>query len=180
MESPLDYAKSGLKINLAVLDQLRKFPDKARRPDYILWDGYQIKTYDWIDVPCAAIVRFEFISSREEIAQGFDAKLDGWFELEQGERIPLLRTWKDNRYEDTVTYPFLSKDGKMGIWNIYKVNLPNGQIIEEKLGGNAGFWVEQVSSSERIYHCSPAMLNPPDFEALVFKVTIIPPLKEKI
>jgi len=174
MNEQIDYADSGLKINCAVQHQMLRFPDKSLRPDHILWNGRAVKIYDWVDVPRTGIVRFEFISAKEGIAQGFDAKLDGWFELEKMERVPLLRTWKDDRYEDAVEYPFVSRDGKMGIWNIYKETLPNGEVIEDKLGGNSGFWVELISKYERIYHCSPAMLDPPDFEALVFKLSIFP------
>lgn len=172
MNSIIDYEDSGLSINRAVLDKRRRFPDKDQRPDHILWGGRKIKTYDWIEVPNSGTVTFEFLSAREEIEQGFDAKLNGWFELEKKEQVSLLRTWKDDRFEDILTYPFHSHDKRMGIWNVYKEHLPNGQVIEDKFGGNAGFWVDVVSGCEWIYHCSPSMLSPPDFEALIFRVKI--------
>jgi hypothetical protein len=47
-----------------------------------------------------------------------------------------------------------------------------GQVVDEKWTGNSGMWVEEVSSNERIYHCSHGMAPKPDFDSLVFKVTI--------
>jgi hypothetical protein len=49
---------------------------------------------------------------------------------------------------------------------------PGGQVVEEKWTENAGMWVEQVTPYERVYHCSHGMANPPDFESLVFRVSI--------
>lgn len=172
MEPLVDYEHSGLNIKRAMLDHIRKFPEKSQRPAHIIWGGREIKVVDWIEVPTNGTVRFEFISGQDGIEQGFDAKLEGWFELEQKEKIPVLRTWKDDRYEDVVEYPFFSRDNRMGIWNVYKEHLPNGQIREDKWSGNAGCWIEKITEYERIYHCSPGMLDPPDFESLVFKVTI--------
>ncbi len=174
MDLRIDYSKSGLDVKQAMLDHCRRFPDKARRPDHIVWDGHEVRTVDWFAVPGQGTVRFEFISALESIEQGIDAKLDGWFELAQKERIPVLRTWKDDRYENVVEYEYLSRDRRMGIWNVYREGLPNGQMREDHWSGNAGCWVEKVRENERIYHCSPGMLNPPDFEALIFRVTICP------
>ena len=48
----------------------------------------------------------------------------------------------------------------------------SGQQVEEKWTENAGMWIEEISPTERIYHCSHGMAHPPDFESLVFKITI--------
>lgn len=92
MESAIDYASSGMNIRQARLDIVRRYPDKSQRPDHILRNGQTVRTYDWIDVPRTGTVRFGFLSARADIEQGFDARLDGWFQLEQGLRVPLLRT----------------------------------------------------------------------------------------
>ena len=55
---------------------------------------------------------------------------------------------------------------------VYKMKYSGGQVVEEKWTENAGMWVEQISPNERIYHCSDGMAHPPDFESLVFKITI--------
>ncbi len=167
-----DYADSGLTIQYAMLDHIKRFPDKSLRPDYILWDGLRIKTADALTVPPQGRVRGEFLSSKGDVEQGFDLKIEGWFRLENGERVSLLRTWNDSRYELFVEYPFQSKDGRLWVWNVYKMRYEGGQVVEEKWTENAGMWVQEVSPTERIYHCSHGMAHSPDFESLVFKITI--------
>ena len=101
-------------------------------------------------------------------------EVSGWLQLEKGEQVSLLRTWRDDRYEDAVEYPFFTRDGQLWVWNVYKMRYPGGKVVEGKWTENAGFWVESVSDFERIYHCSHGMTTPPDFESLVFSVTIRP------
>jgi hypothetical protein len=167
-----DYADSGLTIQYAMLDHFKRFPDKGERPDHILWNGRQVKTADALAVAAHGVVRGEFLSSKGDVEQGFDLKLDGWLCLEEGEKVSLLRTWNDLRYESLVEYPFQSNDGRIWVWNVYKMKYPGGQVVEEKWTENAGMWVEDSSPNERIYHCSHGMAHPPDFESLVFKITI--------
>ena len=167
-----DYAESGLTIQYAMLDHFKRFPDKTQRPDYILWDGLQVKTADSLTVPPEAVVRGECLSSKGDVEQGFDLKLDGWLRLEKGEEVSLLRTWNDPRYVPFVEYSFRSNDGRLWVWNVYKAKYPGGQVVEEKWTGNAGMLVEVISPTDRIYHCSHGMAHPPDFESLVFKISI--------
>ena len=101
-------------------------------------------------------------------------KLDGWFKLAEGEQVSLLRTWKEDRFEDWVEYPFFSRDGLLSLWNVYEMSYPSGEKVVEKWTENAGFWFEACSESERVYHCSHGMANPPDFDSLVFKVSVRP------
>jgi hypothetical protein len=167
-----DYADSGLTIQYAMLDHVKRFPDKRQRADHILWNGRQVKTADALAVAAHGVVRGEFLSSKGDVEQGFDLKLDGYLYLEEGEKVPLLRTWNDLRYESFVEYPFQSNDGRIWVWNVYKMKYAGGQVVEEKWTENAGMWVEESSPHERIYHCSHGMAHPPDFESLVFKITI--------
>jgi hypothetical protein len=169
-----DYADSGLTIQYAMLDHFRRFPDKSQRPDHVVWGGRKVKTGDSLAVPAHGVVRAEFLSSKSDLEQGFDLKLDGWLRLEKGERVSLLRTWNDPRYESFVEYPFQSNDGRLWVWNVYRARYPGGQAVEEKWTENAGMWVEEISPTEHIYHCSHGMAYPPDFESLVFRITISP------
>jgi len=169
-----DYADSGLTIQYAMNDHATRFPDKRTRPRFILWNGLRVWTSDVWTVPEKGTVRAEFLSAKGDIEQGFDIKVDGWLELAEGEHVPVLRTWKDERYLDVVEYPFLSRDGRLWVWNVYKMKYPGGQIVQEKWTENAGFWIDQVSESERIYHCSHGMATPPDFDSLVFSVRVSP------
>jgi hypothetical protein len=168
-----DYSESNLTIREAMLDHVKRYPNKAERPDCVLWAGHRIKTSDVFHVPQNGIVRGEFLSAKGEVEQGFDIQLDdGWVELKNGERISHLRTWKDEQLPSVVEYPFFSRDGLMWVWNVYRMKYPGGQIVEEKWTENAGFWVEHMSENERIYHCSHGTATPADFESLVFKVQI--------
>jgi hypothetical protein len=167
-----DYAESGLTIREAMLDHVKKYQDKSKRPEYILWHGHHVKTSDVFTVSQMGTVRAEFLSAKGDIEQGFDIKVNGWLELAAGERVSILRTWKDKRYADVVEYPFFSHDGRLWVWNVYKMKYPGGQIIEEKWTENAGFWIEYVSENERKYHCSHGMAASPDFDSLIFKVQV--------
>lgn len=169
-----DYCNRGLTIREALLDQARRCPKKVECANFILWQGRLITTGDAFPVPSEGIVRGEFLSSKDVVEQGFDLKLDGWLRLANGSKVSLLRTWNDPRYEPVVEYPFHCNDGKLWVWNVYKRQSPDGRLIEEKWTENAGFWIEEISATERIYHCSHGFLYPPDFESLVFRININP------
>jgi hypothetical protein len=159
----IDYANTGLTLREAMVAHAKRYPDKKNRPDTILWGKFRVKTFDWVPVPYEGTVRLEFLSYSQIVRQGVDVHVDGWLQLARGEQVPHLRTWLDNRFEDVVEYPFFSKDGFLRTWNVYEMTYPNGQKIEEKWTGNAGFWVEVNSNNDRIYHCSHGMASPPDF-----------------
>lgn len=172
--SAIDYSSSGMTIQQAMVDHVKRYPQKEGRPDHIIWAGRAVKTVDWWDVPKKGEIVAEILSIKKPIDQGFDIDVEGHLRLSEGEEVPRLRTWADDRYENIVRYPYVGKSGRICIWNVYKMPYPNGQVKEEKWTGNAGFWVENVSYNERIYHCSHGVAVSPDFEALIFKVSILP------
>jgi hypothetical protein len=167
-----DYSQSSLTICDAMIADFEKHPDKATRPDHIRWGDFLVQTSDKLKVPRRGVVTAEFISAKPGVRQGFDLEVDGWFELFDGKKVPLLRTWKDDEFEDTVEYPYKSKDGLLYVWNVYEMIYPSGHRTEERWTENAGFWIEHLSKNERIYHCSHGSAYPPDFESLVFKVSV--------
>lgn len=167
-----DYLDSGLTIQDAMLDHFKRFPDKRQRPGHILWGELEVRTSDCLTVPAHGVVQGEILSSKGDVRQGFDLKIDGWLWLANRDKVSLLRTWDDPQYDPVVEYPYHSKDGKLWIWNVFIRSLPNGQQVEEKWTENAGMWVDEVSKNKRIYHCSHGLLYPPDFESLVFKIEI--------
>ena len=175
MAQEIDYAGSGLDIQAAMVDQVRRFPDKRMRPAFLLWDGVHVRTADAIHVPQEGMVTATVVSVESDVRQGFDLKFDdGWLELADGERVPLLRTWRDRRYEDTVTYPFVSRDGLLWFWNVFERTWPDDAVTEEKWTGNAGFWVERPEEYRRVYHCSHGLGERPDFGALIVEIRIEP------
>jgi hypothetical protein len=169
-----NYATLGITINTAMLRAGKKSPPSRNQPLSIPWGDKLIQTVDVISVPEAGVVRGELLAISGDPEQGFDIKVDGWLRLANGEKVTLLRTWNDPRYEPVVVYPFHSEDGFLRTWNVYKMRYPRGRVVEERWTGNGGFWVETVSDRERIYHCSHGAASPPDFESLVFKITINP------
>jgi hypothetical protein len=167
-----DYATSGMDIQSAMIDQARQFK-KKEKPPFLLWGGRTIKTSDAITAPRRGVVILTFLSGETSIEQGFDLKLNkGFLQLSQDERVSLLRTWRDLRFEDRIEYPFCSDDEIIWFWNVYKRKWPDGSVTEEKWTGNAGFWVEEMPENRRIYHCSHGFLSEPNFESLVVEVSI--------
>ncbi len=173
MEDTKDYGNTGLTIRSAFIDQLKRFPDLKTRPRSLLWNGRPIITADSIVVPMHGVVRGKIVVAKTSVEQGFDMDVDGGFQLEDGKWVHPLRTWNDRKYESVIEYPFESKDCLLWIWNVYKMSYKGGQVIEEKWTENAGMWVEELSPTERIYHCSHGMANPPDFECFVFKIRVL-------
>ncbi len=167
-----DYAASGMEIQYAMLDHHKRFPDKSLRPDYILWGGKNVKIYDWWTVPQNGRIKIELIEAKGEVEQAADVKIeDGHLTLIDGTEVPLLRTWADSRYENVIEYPYFSKAGRLCVNNVFKRVFPNGIVREDK-DGNRGFWVEDVSPLDRIYHCSHGMVSVPDFSLFRFRVTV--------
>jgi hypothetical protein len=85
--------------------------------------------------------------------------------------VPLLRTWFDAKYEPVVEYDYKSEDGLISTWNVYEAGR-GSEVVAEKWTGNAGFWVENLGTLDRIYHCSAVPLSVLDFEHLVYRLTI--------
>lgn len=166
-----DYSASGLTLQQAMVDHMKRYPDKSRRPDHIFWQGKPVKTTDAFETPRSGRIAAEVLSGPTSVQQGFDLKINGFFELADGAHVGVLRTWNLPEYEPSVEYRYESIDGVVRVWNVYKVD--RGGEVVEKWTGNAGFWVEVISPASRIYHCSPGTVESPDFESLIFKVSII-------
>jgi hypothetical protein len=170
---PRDYADSGLTIQAAMLDHVKRFPDKRSRPSHILWAGRCVRTGDDLTVPRLGTVRGEFLLAKNDLAQGFDIKVSGGgLILPSGKKVELLRTWNGADLDPVVTYPFESPRGILHVWNVYKMRYEGGREVEERWTGNAGFWVEVLSECDRVYHASHGAADPPDFESLVFRMTV--------
>lgn len=174
MDSQIDYSTTGLSITRAMIDDYERHPRRPNGPGCIRWGPLFIQQSDRFPAPNAGIVEAEFLEARSAVKQGFDLKVDRWIQLEMGERISVLRTWKDDKYENFVSYPYESREGAIWIWNVYERILPNGCRTEEVREGNCGFWIEHKSDTERVYHCSHGQATPPDFDMLVFAVRVKP------
>ncbi|MCB9560756.1 MAG: hypothetical protein H6708_10145 [Kofleriaceae bacterium] len=168
-----DFGADGIDIQTAMLRHARAHPDRATRPDHILWNGQAVRTWFDVPVPNAGRFRIEFLSEPREPAQGVDVSAEGGvIRLAGGERIQTLRTWHEERYEEVVTYPFTSKHRLLKVWNVYHWEWPRG-IREEKWTGNAGFLVEQEADARWLLRCSPGPARAPDFTQLVFRFAIL-------
>ncbi len=167
-----DYSTTGLTIRTAMLDHVGRYLDRQKRPEFIRWGRHQIKTSDAVRVPMKGVFKLELLSWEPGVRQGVDVKVDGWIKLGENEKVPVLRTWREEEFEDEVEYEYMSRDGIIRVWNVYEMKYQNGQRIVEHWTENAGFWLEVASDGERVYHCSHGMASPPSFEAFNFKLTI--------
>lgn len=167
----IDYSLTGMSIQQSMLDAVKA--GSAGVPPKIRWGEKIVQTSDAIAVPSNGRFRLEFLHASEGLKHGVDVKVNGGIRLADGQDVATLRTWNDPRYENTVEYPFVSRDGKLWVWNVYEVVWPSGQVEAAKWTDNAGFWVEQHADGARTYHCSAGPCTPPEFEALVFRIKII-------
>ena len=169
-----DYAGSGHNIQSAMQDWYKRSLGRADYPNYILWNGLKVKTGDWWSVPRSGRIRVEFVGWKNDVEQGVDVKIDkGSLAFADGTKIPLLRTWADPALNPVVEYPYNSRTGRLLVYNVFKREDPHG-LVDEKWTGNAGFWVEEVSEFDRIYHCSHGLAPEPDFDLLTFRVRVLP------
>jgi hypothetical protein len=168
-----DYEPTGLTIQQAMLDVVRSRRTKSSSPPRIRWGERGIQTSDCIEVPERGRVRIEFLRCKPGLVQGVDIKVNGGIRLADGAEVPVLRTWHDERYEDSVEYEFRSDDGKLWLWNVYEVVHPSGQREAMKWTDNSGFWVENTGPNQKTYHCSAGSCTPPDFGVLEFLLTLL-------
>lgn len=165
-------AKSVDTVQSAMLALAKRGVRVKSEPIRIDWHGLAVQTADY--VPCSHMgrIRIEFLTFLDSPRQAVEMKSTGWFELADGQRVSLLRTWADRNYESVVEYQYRSEDDRLMIWNAFETILPSGEHRVDKMLGNAGFWVEQCAGGDRIYHCSHGAADPPNFESLVFRVSL--------
>lgn len=169
-----DFGDAGIDIQSAMIAHVQAHPDRATRSKYILWNGRAVWTGIELHVPRQSRFQVEFLSEPRDPAQGVDVKAeDGAIMLPSGESVQTLRTWHAPRYEPVVEYPFISKAGLLKVWNVYHRLWPDGRITEEKWTGNAGFLVEEESERRWLFRCSDGPSRTPDFEQLVFRLSIV-------
>ena len=169
----IDYATTGLNIQSARIDQYQRRSGNPM-PDFILWNGRRVKTGDWWSVPKQGRLRIHLLDAKGKVEQGVDVKCEkGYLTLVDGTKIPLLRTWADPALDPVVEYPYVTRTGRLLIYNVFKRDW-GGRVEEERWTGNAGFWVEEISQLDRVYHCSHGVVSKPDFDLFTFRVTVSP------
>ncbi|WP_193164907.1 hypothetical protein [Microbulbifer hainanensis] len=166
-----DYIDSGISIQSAMLDMYKSYPDKATRPNHIIWGGKEVRTGYWIDVPHEFHLILSFLSA-PDANQGADVKVEsGYLKLVSGKEVKLLRTWHSPEYEPTVEYDGYSKTGRIFVCNVY-IEERGGHSFEEKWTRNAGMIVELKEKGKYVFRCSPGEKSPPDFNSIVFTLNI--------
>lgn len=171
----VDFAASGLTIQSAMLAAERRGEIAKGPPRRILWAGRSVQTGDVLQVPRTGRLRLEILSASQAVRQGVDIKLKGGCVLADGSVVPHLQTWADERFNPVVEYDYSALDGKLATWNSYEVPIPGGVRVEQWTE-NAGMWIEELGPLDRRYHCSHGCGGsavPPDFEALVYRLTIV-------
>ncbi|TRY33852.1 hypothetical protein [Aliiglaciecola sp. M165] len=166
------YKSVDYTIQQAMVDMAKSHKGgAANRPDYIIFDGVKVKTSHWMVVPERFKIKVDFLSA-PDTNQGMDIHVDaGYVELEKGERIKTLRSWHNPKYEPRFEYTGFSKTQKLSINNVYTEQRGDHRF-EEKWTENAGMIVEPQCENTFLFRCSPGHKTPPDYDALVFSVTI--------
>ncbi len=174
-ETEHDYGVDGVDIQTAMVRHVRANPDRARRSKHILWNGEALWTCFEVPVLRAGRFRIAFLSEPRTPPQGVDVKAEGGrITMRNGEAYPVLRTWHD-RCEDVVEYPFESGSGLLKVWNVYSRTWRDGRVTEEKWTGNAGMRVDHEADGGWRFRCSASSEEAPDFDHLVFRLTILGP-----
>ncbi len=109
-----DYSLSDFTIQQAMVDHVKRLSDKRRRPLHIQWGNRRVQTSDVREASSRGILRAEFTSGISDVLQIDGVKTAGWFEWEKGEKVLLLRTLKDDRFEEIVEYQFFL--ARMGVF----------------------------------------------------------------
>lgn len=173
-EDVKDYANEGLEIRAAMLDHAKRYPDARTRPDYILWDGAEVRTMASLNTPKSGVLQLSFRSAPTRPLSGVDLKMDtGHIILEAGERVSTLRTWNDERYKSQLQYRFENPDSTLKVWNVYERVWDSGSTTAEKWTGNAGMIVEKLDSYRYRFSCSSGPPPIPDFNELVFELSFV-------
>ena len=167
-----DYSTGGWLVQTAMLDRAKKCGKQAAKPLSIQWGPKEVQTSDRFAVPSRGVLRIEIVEACTEIPQGLDVRIPGGIHLPDGSVVELLRTWGDPNLESVLEYPFTAKTGELVTWNVYMMARGSLGFVPEKWTGNAGFWVERYSLTDRIYHCSHALCELPDFTKFVYRLTI--------
>lgn len=172
---PLDYMKIASTIQEALLLNAKQGSSLGGVPPRIWWGDRYVQTADRLAVPKCGQVIAEIRSVDSKVEQGFDLKCDGGgFNVGDGSQISTLRTWHDVELPNKIKYSYVSSEGVIWFWNVYKRRWPTGRCDEEKWVDNAGFWIEQLNSRTRRYHCSHGLCEEPNFQSLVVDVQILP------
>ena len=165
-----DYAQYSVTIQQAMLME-KKLAQAGSRDVSINWGGRQVRAFDWILVPDRGIIHIELLRYVATPRQAVDVRAaNGAIVISASEHVPMLRTWADSEFEDTLVYSY-GCSGELCISTATETRLPNGSLEVERFTGNSGFWVEEHKGI-RTYHASSASAPTPNFESLVFSIRI--------
>jgi hypothetical protein len=172
--SDTDYRLTDLSIRRAFVEATEEYgrPRPATEPAAIRWGDRDIVVGDILQVPERGRFRLQLISKADEPRQGADVDVGpGKITLPRGQAVALLRTWFDEEYEDVVEYEYESPRGLMRTCNVYEMKLGHN-LVEDRWGDFAGMWIEELGPGDRIYHCSQGLSDPPNFNDLVYRLTV--------
>jgi hypothetical protein len=172
--SDTDYSTTGLSIRRAFVKASEEYDGRLPTTEAaaIRWGQHDIVVGDITRVPERGRLRIELVSKAPTPRQGADVDVSpGGILLPSGKSLPSLRTWFDDEFEDVVEYGYETPRGVLRTHNVYEMRR-GAQVVEERWTGNAAMWVEELGARERVYHCSDGEADPPNFEALVYRVTV--------
>ena len=140
-------------------------------PVSIRWGDHLVVTGDVMPVPAEGTARLQFIAGRDHLRQGTDLAVRGTLLLSDGSSTSLLRTWWEEELPSAVEYRYVSQDLRLFTCNVYQVERSE-TVNDWRWGDYAGMWIEVRSEYERVYHCSHSESSDPDFDDLVYSLTV--------
>jgi len=180
--SERDYSSTGLSLRRAFVEARnaygREHPTPLTEPFSILWDGRDIIAGDILRVPRTGRFRIDFVSCRPTALHGIDIDIPrGSIVFKGGEISPTLRAWYGSWYEpelEWVEYPYHAPEGWLRLTNVCERARGDKKVVE-RWTGNAGMFVQRHEAHHHVYHCSHADSSPPNFEDMVFALTLMLP-----
>ncbi|MCC6699388.1 MAG: hypothetical protein IT365_27430 [Candidatus Hydrogenedentes bacterium] len=100
------------------------------------------------------IVKLRFLSEATG-KQGVALKAKkGGIRMSDGKRVQRLNIWHETNLPPNVEYEVECPTGELTLWNIYRMQHPDGSMTEDEWTGNAGMIIVEQKNGYRRYGCS--------------------------
>jgi hypothetical protein len=177
-DGAVDYAQTGLSINVSMLDHTRRGRRLGRAvetPPKLSWGGLTVVTGDiWENADANSVISVEISRWRADIRHGVSISSNervlrpgGQGDRSGQSEIILWPTEDEQRFEIRCD----SSASQIRVTNAYQVGGDNWSRIE-RWTENAGLWVDSISERRRVYHCNYYSSAPPTFVDLVFTMSV--------
>ena len=129
---------------------------------------------DLIQMDCIPLkkgkISINFKGGNSQILCGIAIKsAKGSILLSDGNKAKTIYIWDEYSLPKTVDYEVYCPDGKLKIWNIYRIEHKSGLITEDYWTNNAGIKINKTTENSREYSCSHG-LGEIDLDNFIFEI----------